>query len=262
MAAADKAISVTAPSAVAVPQFTFEALQKMAASMANSGMFGFKDEAQALSLLLISQAEGRHPALAARDYHVIKNLPSLKADTMLSRFQESGGSVEWHVLTDAKVEATFRHPQGGAARLDWTLERAKQAGLAGKDNWQRFPRAMLRSRVVTEGVRTVFPGVAVGIYTPEELQDGAAEIDVTPVSPVSQSDAVAEVAHKRAGSLTDEEIEAAVDSMNNATSLDELKAAFSAAQAHAKTAGDKAALERFAKVKDLRKEWVQKEAAE
>jgi hypothetical protein len=30
---------------------------------------------------------------------------------------------------------------------------------------------MLRARVISEGIRTVFPGVAVGVYTPEEVAD-------------------------------------------------------------------------------------------
>jgi pyocin large subunit-like protein len=32
---------------------------------------------------------------------------------------------------------------------------------------------MLRSRVISEGVRTCLPGVIVGTYTPEELSEGA-----------------------------------------------------------------------------------------
>ncbi|MCX7689084.1 MAG: hypothetical protein N2045_14060, partial [Fimbriimonadales bacterium] len=53
------------------------------------------------------------------------------------------------------------------------MEDAKRAGLIGKagGNWEKYPRAMLRARVVSEGVRTVFPGVIVGLYTPEEVRD-------------------------------------------------------------------------------------------
>jgi hypothetical protein len=32
---------------------------------------------------------------------------------------------------------------------------------------------MLRSRCISEGIRTVFPGVLVGTYTPEEVEDMA-----------------------------------------------------------------------------------------
>ncbi|MEW6097488.1 MAG: hypothetical protein AB1567_13365, partial [bacterium] len=42
-----------------------------------------------------------------------------------------------------------------------------------KDNWKHYPRQMLRSRVISEGVRTVLPGCNVGFYTVEEVQDFA-----------------------------------------------------------------------------------------
>jgi uncharacterized protein YbbK (DUF523 family) len=37
--------------------------------------------------------------------------------------------------------------------------------------WKKYPRQMLRSRVVSEGVRTVCPGATSGMYVPEEVQD-------------------------------------------------------------------------------------------
>src|SRR5207253_3013162 len=48
-------------------------------------------------------------------------------------------------------------------------------GLAGKDNWKNYPRQMLTARVISEGIRTVLPGVVAGVYTPEENQDFAPE---------------------------------------------------------------------------------------
>jgi hypothetical protein len=35
--------------------------------------------------------------------------------------------------------------------------------------WTKYPRQMLRSRVISEGVRTVFPGATSGLYVPEEV---------------------------------------------------------------------------------------------
>jgi hypothetical protein len=146
-------------------------IQTMAHAVVKSGLFGMKTVEQATALMLIAQAEGYHPALAARDYHIIQGRPTLKAETMMARFQQQGGKVEWKTLTDKEVTATFSHPSGGSATITWTFEQAKQAGLTGKDNWKNYPRAMLRARVVSEGIRTVFPGVVLGVYTPEEVQD-------------------------------------------------------------------------------------------
>ena len=144
--------------------------------IAKSGLFGVKTPEQAIALMLVAQAEGRNPFEAARDYHIIQGRPALKADAILARFQQAGGSVRWIELSDTKAVAEFSHPQGGKVTIDWDLDRAKRAGLLGKENWRNYPRQMLRARVISEGVRTVFPGVCVGTYTVEEVQDMAASV--------------------------------------------------------------------------------------
>jgi hypothetical protein len=150
---------------------TVDQIQTMANAVVKSQLFGMKTVEQATALMLIAQAEGYHPALAARDYHIIQGRPTLKAETMMARFQQQGGRIDWKTLTDEEVTATFSHPSGGSATITWTFEQARKAGLTGKDNWKNYPRAMLRARVVSEGIRTVFPGVVLGVYTPEEIQD-------------------------------------------------------------------------------------------
>ncbi len=184
------------------PMIPYADMEKMATVIAQSGLFGVKNPTQALALMLLSQAEGLHPATAARDYHVIQGRPTLKADTMLARFQAAGGSVEWHDYTDKIVRATFSHPRGGKVTVAWTLETAKEAELAGKDMWKKFPRAMLRARVISEGIRTVFPGVLAGMYTPEEVRDmvevkGEAETSgpnpIEPPPPIAPQDFDAEI---------------------------------------------------------------------
>ena len=146
-------------------------LERMAQAIAASKLFGITSPEQAMALMLVAQAEGLHPATAARDYHIVQGRPTLKADAMLSRYLSSGGKVEWHDHTDAKVSATFTHPQGGSLRIEWDMERAAAAGLGGKDMWKKYPRQMLRARVISEGVRATNPSVAVGLYTPEEAHD-------------------------------------------------------------------------------------------
>lgn len=146
-------------------------MQTMAGALAKSGLFGVKTADQALALMIVAQAEGRHPGSVASDYHIIQGRASLKSDAMLARFQQAGGRVEWHDHSNEKVSATFSHPSGGSLRIDWDMARAKSAGLGTKDNWRQYPRQMLRARVISEGVRAVFPAVLNGMYAPEEVQD-------------------------------------------------------------------------------------------
>jgi len=153
----------------------------MAIAVAKSGLFGMKTPEQALALMLVAQSEGLHPARAALEYHIIQGRPSLKADAMLSRFQNAGGKVAWLSYTDEDVTGEFSHPSGGSIKIQWTIKMATNAGLTKNPTWKQYPRAMLRARCISEGIRTVYPGVSVGIYTPEEVQDFApVEKDVTP----------------------------------------------------------------------------------
>lgn len=145
--------------------------ERMANAIAKSGLFGLKSSDQVLALMAVAQAEGRHPGSVARDYHIIQGRPALRADAMLARFQQAGGTVHWLKYADDEVKAEFSHPQGGSLTLSWTLKQAREIGLAGKDNWKNYPRAMLRARVISEGIRTVYPGVLTGEYTPEEVMD-------------------------------------------------------------------------------------------
>jgi hypothetical protein len=162
----------------------FQDIQQMATAVAKSGLFGMKTPEQAIALMLVAQSEGLHPARAAMEYHVIQGRPALKADAMLARFQNAGGKVSWKSYTDADVTGVFSHPSGGEVSIQWTFDMATKAGLTKNPTWKQYPRAMLRARCISEGIRTVYPGVSVGIYTPEEVQDftPAPEKDVTPVA--------------------------------------------------------------------------------
>ena len=155
-------------------------MDRMAAAIAASGLFGMKRKEEALALMIVAQAEGRHPGTVAAEYHIIQGRPALKADAMLARFQAAGGSVKWLAYTDEAVSAEFTHPQGGTVSIDWSMDRAKKAGLTGKDNWTKYPRQMLRARVISEGVRTCFPAVCSGVYTPEEVRDMPPEKEINP----------------------------------------------------------------------------------
>jgi hypothetical protein len=149
----------------------FEQQLQLADAFCRSGLFGVRTRDQAIALMAICEAEGLHPAKAVQEYHIIQGRPALKADAMLARFQAAGGKVKWTSMTDQRVAGEFSHPQGGSVEIDWTIDMAKRAGLTKNPTWNQYPRAMLRARCISEGIRTVFPGVVVGTYTPEEVQD-------------------------------------------------------------------------------------------
>lgn len=146
-------------------------LQTMATAAYKSGLFQMPSPEAALTLMLLCQAEGLHPIQALRQYHIIKGRPAMRADAMQAAFQNAGGKIQWIERSDTKCSAEFSHPAGGTCVITWSIETAKQAGLNGNPTWQKFPRAMLSARVVSEGCRAVYPAVVCGLYTPEEVQD-------------------------------------------------------------------------------------------
>lgn len=169
---------------------TMDQIERMAEKVAKSGLFGVKTPDQAFALMMLAQAEGLHPMVAARDYHIIEGKPSLKADTKLGRFVQDGGSVVWVEYTDRVVSGKFSHPKTGTITVTWTIEMAQKAGLMNKQVWKSYPRAMLRARVIGEGVTTMAPWVAAGIITKEEAED----LDTIPLIDPAVAQAVAATA--------------------------------------------------------------------
>jgi hypothetical protein len=164
----------------AVPDFVYsrmtgspiEAAQTMGAALAKSKLFGVDNPEQGMVLALEAMHQQRSIMDLARKYHVIKGRLSMRADAMQAEFQSDGGRIVWTENTPAACEAQFSHPQfqPEPVPVRWTMEDAKRAGLTG-GNWKSYPRQMLRARVISEGVRMVHPGILVGVYTPEEVQD-------------------------------------------------------------------------------------------
>ena len=62
-------------------------------------------------------------------------------------------------------------PKNKTARVEWTLEDARTAGLLGKDNWRHHPRAMLAQRCMAWGVNLHCQDAMLGLgYTYDELE--------------------------------------------------------------------------------------------
>lgn len=161
---------------------------KMAEYAFNSKMYPVNSVAQAFSLIMTGQAFGIHPWLALRMFHYFLGKHSMTAEAMQALFQSKGGTIRYITRTDTECEMEFSHPQCGTFPVKWTIEMAqaikqyqKEDGeskgafkiLAEKDNWKNYPRRMLNVRCISEGVRSALPGVVIGIYTPEEIEDMA-----------------------------------------------------------------------------------------
>lgn len=170
-----------------------------------------------LALMLIAQAEGKPPAIAAQEYDIIQGRPALTARAAQARFQLAGGKIEWISRTDLEVSATFSHPAGGSLTIKWDIRRAEKAGIGGRDMWKKYPTQMMSARVVSEGVRAIFPACLSGMYLPEEIEDG----DFTEPRNVTP-----QIEHNETGQINGyQEI---IDAINSSSTKEQLQEKFAA----------------------------------
>lgn len=243
----------------AAASYSFEQIQRMAVAFSKSTLFGVKDEHQALALMLYAQAMGRHPALIMRDYDIIHNRLSKKSESTLRDFQASGGRVEWTKLDDTGATGVFTHPLAiKPVSVTWNFERAKQAGLTGKDGsmYSKFPAAMYRSRCITEGVRATAPDCTEQLPSTEEARMFEQEQETVAVDV-----AVTQVADQSRNALPEAEVEELLKSLEVAT-LAELTPAFGRAYTRAKRAGDEIAKQKLQSRYEEKKDEIAAQQAE
>lgn len=225
----------------------YQQIERMALAVAKSGLFAVKTPEAAISLMLIAQAEGIHPAQAMMDYDVIQGKPALKASAMLARFQRAGGTVEWIEASDQKVSGTFTHAAGGSVTVTWDDARVKVAGLTNPMH-TKFPQQMKRARCISEGVRAVCPGVTpLNMYTPEET------IDMEPVEVSGHITASQRVDAMEGAPLLAEIVEANMSKISGATDLNGLKLAYQTAYKLAREAKDELRQRTFVAAYEARK---------
>lgn len=156
-------------------------------SMASSSMLPRNYQNQPANLLFAleyADALGVSRVSALTSIHVIDGKPSASADLIAALIRRAGHTLRVTATNERAVAQLIRKDDPDFTfEVEWTMERAKQAGLAGKAMWGKYPRAMLRSRAISEIGREGASDVLMGmIYTPEELgavitEDGEVVLD-------------------------------------------------------------------------------------
>lgn len=146
--------------------------------------------AAVLACILAGREIGLPPMQSLSQIAVIEGRPSLMAQgartLILSRGHELW--VEESTITRCVMHAR-RRGEEHLHTATWTIDDAKRAGLAAKQNWTRYPRQMLWNRCTGDLARIAFADVLGGMpYLAEELQDGGFEDqDQPPVENGEQS---------------------------------------------------------------------------
>lgn len=155
------------------------ALMQLATQLVPTGFLPdhIKTPGQAVAIILSGRELGIGPMLALRSIYMIKGKIELSADLQLSLFKRDGGQAEFTELNESKATLKLKHPNGDAHTESFSMEDAKRAMLGG-DNWKKYPKAMLRSRVITAGLKSIgFEPKMSGCYAPGEI-GGPEMVDV------------------------------------------------------------------------------------
>lgn len=127
-----------------------------------------------LACILAGHEAGISPMQSLAKIHVVEGRPAMAAELMRALVLRAGHEIWIEESTSTRViVAGQRAGSERVSRVAWTMDDAKRASLAGKNNWRSYPRAMLLARATAELCRALFPDVLAGIsHTIEELADG------------------------------------------------------------------------------------------
>jgi hypothetical protein len=159
---------------IAIPNTDYETLWKLSQRISNTPFVPTalrgKNEA-VLACVLYGAELGLGPMQSLNSIHVIEGRTAMSPELMRAMVARHGHRID--VIENSnnvcEVKGT-RADTGSTATVRWTLDDARMAGLAGKNNWKTYPRAMLLARATSELCRIVFPDVIAGLsYTPEEV---------------------------------------------------------------------------------------------
>lgn len=192
---------------------SFGEAMTVAATLVASRMFPHvKSPEAAFAIIATGRELGLSMMQSLRGLHLIEGKPTLSSGAMVAIVKARRDVCAYFRLVESTDQvATYETQRVGEpspTRMSFSFEDAKRAGVTGKDNWRKFPAAMLRARCEAALARAVYPDLLMGVYEPEELEKapvrGTYEVvtelpTTTPEPPKSEP------------KLTDDELRRAVD---------------------------------------------------
>lgn len=148
-------------------------LRTAANAMHASGMFAdVKTQAQALVKIMAGAEMGLPPFASMSGIHIVQGKPVLGAN-LIATLVKNDPRYDYRIRTCDNNQCVLVWYENGAAvgESEFTTAEAQAAGLAGKDNWKKYPSDMLFARAISRGARRYAPGIFGGapVYTPDEV---------------------------------------------------------------------------------------------
>lgn len=110
---------------------------------------------------------------AMQEMHDVDGKIGISANLMRALWLRAGHSFRVIERTNEKATVEAVRTGEDPYRVTFTIDDARQAGLAGKGNWSKYPKAMLVARATSTCLREIGADILLGFgYTPDELADG------------------------------------------------------------------------------------------
>lgn len=162
-----------------VPTQTLQAAIQYANELSKSGLLPrvYQEKpANVLWAMEYARTLGISHMAAITGIHVIDGKPTASSALISALVRRAGHKLRISgTETSATVQIIRSDDPDWTFTATWTLDRAKTAGLLGKQVWKNYPAAMLKARAITECARDACQEALFGVqYTAEEL---GAEVD-------------------------------------------------------------------------------------
>lgn len=187
---------------------SFDEVYRLAKNLALAGLMPRDLRGKApdvTAIILYGQDLGLSPMQAIQGIYVVEGRPSLSAQLWLALVRRAGHKVAVleHSAEKCSVHITRGDDPTQEHTATWTIQDAVNANRVqyrdgklwarskeGKPlPWELYPKAMLLARAVSECCRFIAPEIALGFYTPDEVEEiaereqvPAERVDVQPVS--------------------------------------------------------------------------------
>lgn len=170
--------------------------------------------AEAAAAILAGAEVGLSPMASLRAFDNIQGTPAPKAMTLRAITQGLGHQVriDKSTATEAVVSG-LRKGDTEWQTSTWTIDRAQQMGLTGKQQWKQQPGAMLVARATAEVCRWIASDAIMGMpYAAEEIRDETSPMErPRPARIVSASDFLEHPASQAVDSFRDVPTDAPVE---------------------------------------------------
>lgn len=133
-----------------------------------------------LFVILAGRDLGLSPVASLRGLTIIQGKIEVSADLQLGLFHSRGGRSQWEEISETRAAIRLSAPWLTAPHVSsFSMADATRAGL-NDGNYKKYPKAMLRSRAITQGLKDIGFDATAGVYAPGEIGGEAVVTDDDP----------------------------------------------------------------------------------